>query len=112
MDENNKDKLINKGKEDADELMEETFVFKRESDDIVVSRQPAVKQRSQPQSQAQKSQAGGAVIRPLKPLQPNRPIQQTVIKPMNNSQAQRPEQSRQPERAVWVRCTAWHGLWP
>ena len=95
MDENNKDKLINKGKEDADELMEETFVFKRESDDIVVSRQPAVKQRSQPQSQAQKSQAGGAVIRPLKPSQPNRPIQQTVIKPMNNSQAQRPEQSRQ-----------------
>ena len=92
MDDNNKDKLINKGKEEADELMEETFVFKRESDDIVVSRQPAVHQRTQPQSQAQKAQ-NGAIIRPLKPTQPNRPIQQTVINQSNNSQQQaRPAQ--------------------
>ena len=103
MDEN-KDKLIN-NKADSDEVMEETIVFKREPDDIIIQRQPAVRQRTTPAEQQKKSEntqiQGGAVIRPLKPQQPNRPIQQTVIQPQNRSQTQsqpqRPVQQRQPQ---------------
>lgn len=79
MDENNKDKLINNEKA-ADELGEETIVFRRDADDIVVSRQPI---RVQKNSSATDQQVGGAVIRPLKSEQPNRPMRQTVINPQN-----------------------------
>lgn len=88
MDENNKEKLINKSNADSDELMEETLVFRRDPNDIVVSRQPAVKQNHQNAQSRPNQQANGAVIRPLKPTQPNRPVQQTVIQQSNNSQRQ------------------------
>lgn len=88
MDENKNDKLVN-SKADSDELMDDIPIFRRDSDDIIVSRQPAVRQNSQNNRQIAQNQANrqsnGAVIRPLKPTQPNRPVQQTVIRQPNDS---------------------------
>ncbi|MCI8387447.1 MAG: endolytic transglycosylase MltG [Clostridiales bacterium] len=79
--EDNKDKLVNSNKNDADELMEDTIVFKREPDTIVQRRtpqgqntqhgsnqNPAIRKNAQPDVDAQHTARvqGGAVIRPLK----------------------------------------------
>ena len=124
MDENNKDKLINKGKDDADELGEETFVFRRDPDDLVVSRQKLANTNARPKTppgqtqnrtvqrpqQTQRpntarpdaSQPGGAVIRPLKPEQPNRPINRTVINPANNRQNPQQNPQNRPQNQIPV----------
>ncbi len=124
MDENNKDKLINKGKDDADELGEETFVFRRDPDDLVVSRQKLANTNARPKTppgqtqnrtvqrpnQTQRpntarpdaNQPGGAVIKPLKPEQPNRPINQTVINPTNNRQNSQQTSQNRPQNQIPV----------